>query len=314
VTAWIDRLRAGLRKTRSGFTEPLGRILTGRRSLSAEEVERLEEILIRGDVGAGLAVELVGELAEVSGRSEGRDLFAALKQLIHERLSGCERSLGLRADGGPTVLLIAGVNGTGKTTTIAKLAVHLRDERPGLPITFAAADTFRAAAIEQLGVWADRVGADLIQHRPGGDPSAVAFDAVDHVVRTGGVLFIDTAGRLQTKHNLMEELKKIERTVTKRLGRGSDERLLVLDATTGHNGISQAERFHDAIDLTGIVLTKLDGTAKGGGILTIWDALRIPLMFVGVGERVDDLHAFSAADFAEALFPTQEETQGTTRR
>lgn len=302
--AWIDRLRAGLKKTRSGFTEPLGRILTGRRSLSDEEIEQLEEVLIRGDVGTVLAMQLVEDLAEEARRGEERDLLFALRESIRKRLAGCERSLSLRTDGGPTVLLIAGVNGTGKTTTIAKIAVHLREERPDLPITFAAADTFRAAAIEQLGIWADRVGADLIKHRPGGDPSAVAFDAVDHAIRTGGVLFIDTAGRLQTRHNLMEELKKIERTVAKKLGRGSDERLLVLDATTGQNGISQAERFHDAIDLTGIVLTKLDGTSKGGGILAIWDALKIPLMFVGVGETADDLHAFSAADFVEALFST----------
>jgi fused signal recognition particle receptor len=300
--AWIDRLRAGLKKTRSGFTEPLGRILTGRRSLGDEETERLEEVLIRGDVGTALAMQLVEDLAEASRRSDERDLLAVLRESIRKRLGGCERSLSLRTDGSPTVLLIAGVNGTGKTTTIAKLATHLREERPNLPITFAAADTFRAAAIEQLGVWADRVGADLIKHRPGGDPSAVAFDAVDHAIRTGGALFVDTAGRLQTKHNLMEQLKKIERTMAKKLGRGSDERLLVLDATTGQNGISQAERFHDAIDLTGIVLTKLDGTSKGGGILAIWDALKIPLMFVGVGETADDLHAFSAADFVEALF------------
>jgi fused signal recognition particle receptor len=300
--AWIDRLRAGLKKTRSGFTEPLGKILSGRRSLGDEEAEQLEEVLIRGDVGTALTMQLVEDLADAARRSDGRDLLAVLRESIRKRLAGCERSLSLRTDGSPTVLLIAGVNGTGKTTTIAKIAAHLREERPSLPVTFAAADTFRAAAIEQLGVWADRIGADLVKHRPGGDPSAVAFDAVDHAIRTGGVLFIDTAGRLQTRHNLMEELKKIERTVAKRLGRGSDERLLVLDATTGQNGISQAERFHDAIDLTGIVLTKLDGTSKGGGILAIWDALKIPLMFVGVGETADDLHAFSATDFVEALF------------
>ena len=300
--SWIDRLKAGLKKTRSGLTEPIGKILAGRKNLTDEEIEQIEEVLIRGDVAAGLAIELVEELAEEARRGDEADLLAALRERTRERLAGCERALSLRTDGGPTVLLIAGVNGTGKTTTIAKIAAHLREEEPDLSITFAAADTFRAAAIEQLAAWADRVGADLIRHQPGGDPSAVAFDAVDHVLRTGGVLFVDTAGRLQTKHNLMEELKKIERTVAKKLGRGSDERLLVLDATTGQNGISQAERFHDAIDLTGIVLTKLDGTAKGGGVLTIWDRLKIPLMFVGVGETVDDLHAFSADDFVEALF------------
>ncbi len=305
--AWIDRLRSGLKKTRAGFTEPLGRILAGHRSLSDEEVEQIEEILIGGDVGVSLAMRLAEDLSAQARRGDARDLLDTLKESVRERLAGSERGLSLRTDGGPTVLLVTGVNGTGKTTSIAKIAAHVREDRPDLPITFAAADTFRAAAIEQLAVWADRIGADLIKHRSGGDPSAVAFDAVDHAIRTGGILFIDTAGRLQTKHNLMEELKKIERTVAKKLGRGSDERLLVLDATTGQNGISQAERFHDAIGLTGIVLTKLDGTAKGGGVLAIWDALEIPLMFVGVGETAEDLHAFSVGDFVEALFTAQDD-------
>jgi len=300
--AWLDRLRAGLKKTRSGFTEPLSRLLSGNRSLTAEEIEQVEEVLIGADVGVVLAVQIAEDLASQASSGSDRDLLDTLRQDILERLDGCERSLALREDGGPTIVLVAGVNGTGKTTSIAKIATHLREDRPDLPITFAAADTFRAAAIEQLGVWAERIGVDLIRHSSGGDPSAVVFDAVDHAIRAGGVLFIDTAGRLQTKHNLMEELRKIERTVAKKLGRGSDERLLVLDATTGQNGISQAERFHDAIGLTGIVLTKLDGTAKGGGVLAIWDALGIPLMFVGVGETADDLHAFSAIDFVEALF------------
>jgi len=300
--AWIDRLRAGLKKTRSGLTEPLGRLLSGHRALTADEIEQIEEVLIGADVGAALAMQLAEDLAAQGRRGDDRDLLEALREDVRKRLAGSERSLELRADGGPTVVLMTGVNGTGKTTSIAKIAAHLREDRPDLPITFAAADTFRAAAIEQLAIWADRIGADLIKHRSGGDPSAVVFDAVDHTIRAGGILFVDTAGRLQTKHNLMEELKKIERTIAKKLGRDSDERLLVLDATTGQNGISQAERFHDAIGLTGIVLTKLDGTAKGGGVLAIWDALKIPLMFVGVGETADDLHAFSAGDFVDALF------------
>jgi len=299
--AWIDRLRAGLKKTRIGFTEPLGQLLAGRRALDAARIEALEEVLIRGDVGVALATDLVAKLA-AGGRREGGDLLDALREDVCERLAGCERPLRLRAAGGPTVLLVAGVNGSGKTTSIAKIAAWLRRDHPDLPISFAAADTFRAAAVEQLGVWAERIGADLIRHAPGSDPSAVVFDAVEHAKRVGGVLFLDTAGRLQTKQNLMEELKKIERTVAKQLGRGSDERLLVLDATTGQNAISQAERFDETIGLTGIVLTKLDGTAKGGGILAIWDRLRIPFMFIGVGETVEDLHPFAAADFVEALF------------
>jgi len=200
------------------------------------------------------------------------------------------------------VILVAGVNGSGKTTTVAKIAARLRAETPDIPITFAAADTFRAAAIEQLSVWAERVGADIIKHRIGADPAAVVFDAIDHAAKTGGVLLIDTAGRLHTKHNLMEELKKIERTVRKKLGRPSDERLLVLDATTGQNGISQARLFNEAIDLSGIVLTKLDGTAKGGVVLAIWEELRLPILYIGVGEQKEDLHEFSVDQFVEALF------------
>ena len=299
--AWIDRLKAGLSRTRTGLTGSIAQVLRGAKKLSADDAELLEEALIAGDVGAQTSMTLVEELQAAISRND-TDPIEVLQTLIRERLEGIERSLSLRSDGQPTIFLIAGVNGAGKTTTIAKLATQLRADHPDLPITFAAADTFRAAAIEQLGIWADRVGADFIRHQPGSDPSAVVFDALDHVIRTGGTLFVDTAGRLQTKHNLMEELKKIERTVAKKLGRSSDERLLVLDATTGQNGISQARHFHDAIDLTGIILTKVDGTAKGGVVLAIWDTLKIPLTHIGVGETAEDLHAFSASEFVEALF------------
>ncbi|MEE8593013.1 MAG: signal recognition particle-docking protein FtsY [Candidatus Bipolaricaulota bacterium] len=299
--AWIDRLKAGLSKTRTGLTGSIAQVLRGVKKLSADDIELLEEALIAGDVGAQTAMALVEELTAVISRND-TDPVQILKTLVGKKLEGIEKSLSLRSDGQPTVLLIAGVNGSGKTTTIAKLATHLRAECPDLPITFAAADTFRAAAIEQLNIWAKRVDADFIRHQPGADPSAVVFDSLDHAIRTGGALFVDTAGRLQTKHNLMEELKKIERTVAKKLGRRSDERLLVLDATTGQNGISQARHFHDAIDLSGIVLTKVDGTAKGGVVLAIWDALQIPLTHIGVGESAEDLHAFSASEFVEALF------------
>lgn len=304
--AWIDRLKNGLKRTRSGLTESIGQVLGHGGKIGAAELEEIEEILIAGDVGAGVAMELVEELAELVRRScpSGEELISTLKKGIKERLSGCERSLALRNDGKPTVILVTGVNGSGKTTTIAKLAAHLHDRDPSLPITMAAADTFRAAAIEQLGVWAERVGADLVKHRIGADPSAVVFDALEHTRRLGGLLFIDTAGRLQTKHNLMEELRKVERTVEKRLGRKSDERLLVLDATTGQNGISQASHFHEAINLTGIILTKVDGTAKGGVVLPIWEELKLPLMYIGVGESKEDLHEFSADQFVEALFST----------
>ena len=299
--AWLDRLKNGLKKTRGGLGDSLGAILRGRKAIDPEMLEEIEEILISGDVGARVAIALVEEL-QTAAKRDTRDAMDVLRDVVLGRLEAIERPLALRTDGQPTVILMAGVNGAGKTTTVAKIAAHLREDNADLAITFAAADTFRAAAVDQLAVWAERIGADLVRQKEGADPSAVVFDAVDHVQRTGGVLFVDTAGRLQTKHNLMEELRKIERTVEKKLGRASDERLLVLDATTGQNGIAQAERFHEAIGLTGLVLTKLDGTAKGGVILAIHESLELPLLFVGVGETSDDLHAFSATDFVDALF------------
>jgi len=300
--AWLDRLRSGLKKARATLTEPVSNVLRGRTNLDAAQIEELEEILIAGDVGGRLAASLVAELAETC-RREKTDALETLRRILLTRFDGSERPLSLRVDGSPTVILVAGVNGAGKTTTIAKVAAHLRETHPSLPITFAAADTFRAAAVEQLAVWAERIGADIIRQQAGADPAAVVYDALDHASHTGGVLFIDTAGRLQTKHNLMEELKKIERTVSKKLGRGPDERLLVIDATTGQNGITQAERFHDAIGLTGLILTKLDSTAKGGVVLAIRETLKLPILFVGVGETADDLHVFSASEFVNAMFP-----------
>jgi fused signal recognition particle receptor len=283
------------------LTSSIERVFEAGGRLGQTELEAIEEILIAGDVGAQAAMELVEGLSEFNPRSE-EDVLVALRAGLIQRLTGCAGSLGLRDDAEPTVIHIAGVNGSGKTTTIAKLAAHLREDNPDIPITFAAADTFRAAAIEQLAAWAERVDADLIKQRPGADPAAVVFDAIEHTQRVGGALFIDTAGRLQTDHNLMEELRKIERTVKKRLGRASDERLLVLDATVGQNGISQARLFHAAIDLTGIVLTKLDGTAKGGVVVAVWEGLRLPVKYIGVGEREDDLHEFYPEQFVDALF------------
>jgi len=301
--AWVDRLKKGLSKARSGFAGSLGSVLRTSKKLNADQIEQIEEILIAGDVSAHLAMELTDALAEHSRQElSGGGLMEVLEEEVKERLRGCERTLALRDDDQPTVIVMVGVNGSGKTTTAAKIAARLREEDPKIPITLAAADTFRAAAIDQLAVWAERIKVDLIRHSIGADPSAVVFDAIDHAQRVGGILIVDTAGRLQTKHNLMEELAKIERTVKKKLGRGSDERILVLDATTGQNGISQATKFHEAIDLTGIVITKLDGTAKGGVVLSIWDQLHLPLLYIGVGEDKEDLHEFSAHQFVEALF------------
>ncbi|MEW5826899.1 MAG: signal recognition particle-docking protein FtsY [Candidatus Bipolaricaulota bacterium] len=300
--AWLERLRSGLKKTRAGLADSLAQVFSGRTSLEAADLEALEDALVSADVGVQLAGALVSDLAAAM-RRDPRDPRAILRDLMAGRLQGAEGVLPLREDGTPTVILVAGVNGAGKTTTIAKMAAHLRAARPDLPITFAAADTFRAAAAEQLAVWADRIGAHLVRQQSGADPAAVVYDALDHALRTGGVLFVDTAGRLQTKHNLMEELRKIERTVLRKLAREADERLLVLDATTGQNAIVQAERFHEAIRLTGLVLTKLDSTAKGGVVLAIRETLALPILFVGVGEAADDLQPFSAREFVEALFP-----------
>jgi len=242
------------------------------------------------------------ERVAAEGIKEPELLLPLLKEILKEQLEGAEGALTLREDGEPSVYLILGVNGSGKTTTCAKLAQRFIQEGKRR-IIFAAADTFRAAAIEQLEIWAKRVGAELIKHRPGADPGAVAYDAVDHALSSGGdVVLIDTAGRLQTKFNLMEELKKIDRVVQKRLGRELDERLLVLDATTGQNAISQAKKFNEAVPLTGLVLTKLDSTAKGGAVFPIFRELRVPIKLIGVGERAEDLHPFDREEFVEALF------------
>jgi len=302
--AWRDRLRSGLGRSRSGLVKSLQSGLEAG-SPSRDPAELVEEALIASDIGPSLAMTIAEEaVSSARGRRPSLDeVLDQLRGILVQRLEGCEKPLRLRVDGEPTVILLCGVNGAGKTTTLAKLSTQLlgADRSVDRPVVFAAADTFRAAAIEQLEIWGTRVGAELVRHQIGADPSAVVYDAIGRVERTGGVLFIDTAGRLQTNHNLMEELQKIERTAEKRLGRPIDDRLLVLDATTGQNGLSQGRRFHEAVDLTGIVLTKLDGTARGGIVVSVWEQLRVPLMYIGVGETQDDLHPFSAHEFVDAL-------------
>jgi fused signal recognition particle receptor len=303
--SWFQRLKDGLKKTKEHLVGQLAQVLQPGRRLDDELLSELEEILITADVGVNATLEIVQTLkarAAARGVQDSAEVMGLLKEILKERLRPAEGALNLRIDDQPTVFLILGVNGSGKTTTIAKLAQHLKDDFGKRTIIFAAGDTFRAAAIEQLGVWAERVGAQLVAHRPGADPSAVAFDAVERALKErADALFIDTAGRLHTKHNLMEELKKINRVVEKRLGRPIDERLLVLDGTTGQNAISQAKLFHEAVAVTGIVVTKLDGTAKGGAVIQIASELRLPIKLIGVGERADDLRAFKAEEFVEAL-------------
>jgi fused signal recognition particle receptor len=285
--SWFQRLKDGLKKTKEHLVGQLAQVLQPGRRLDDELLSELEEILITADVGVDATLEIVQTLkarAAARGVQDSAEVMGLLKEILKERLRPAEGALNLRIDDQPTVFLILGVNGSGKTTTIAKLAQHLKDD------------------FEQLGVWAERVGAQLVAHRPGADPSAVAFDAVERALKErADALFIDTAGRLHTKHNLMEELKKINRVVEKRLGRPIDERLLVLDGTTGQNAIAQAKLFHEAVSVTGIVVTKLDGTAKGGAVIQIASELRLPIKLIGVGERADDLRAFKAEEFVEAL-------------
>jgi fused signal recognition particle receptor len=290
-------LDQGLERTRGTFMTQLRGYLGG---VDGPAWDDVEETLIAGDVGAALAMDLV-ERARSRRHPDGpeaaiRDELAAL--LVKRDLGWMPRPT---PSGGPAVVLVVGVNGTGKTTTIGKLAARYLEE--GQSIILAAADTFRAAAIDQLRIWADRAGVPVVAHAPGADPGAVVYDALDAAVARGATLVIaDTAGRLHTKSNLMDELTKIRRIIDKRLPDAEPETLFVLDATTGQNGLSQARAFHEAVGLTGIVLTKLDSTAKGGIVFAIEDALKVPVRFVGVGEGINDLLPFDPDAFVEALF------------
>ncbi|MGN0578653.1 MAG: signal recognition particle-docking protein FtsY, partial [Ruminiclostridium sp.] len=267
--------------------------------------EKLEETLILSDIGAVTSSRICEKLrAEVKRRgvSDTAGVKAALKEIISEMLSGDNR---LNLSTKPSVILVIGVNGAGKTTTIGKLAANLKSE--GKKVLVAAADTFRAAAIDQLNVWTDRAGVDIVKHAEGSDPAAVVFDGCSAAkARNADVLIIDTAGRLHNKKNLMDELKKISGIIKRQLPESSVETLLVLDATTGQNAVNQAKLFSEVCEITGIVLTKLDGTAKGGIIIPIKDELGIPVKLVGVGEKIDDLQNFVPQDYAEILFSDEE--------
>ena len=267
--------------------------------------DELEETLIMGDVGANVTMRIMDELRDRvrhAGITEPSEVIGQLREII-TGLMGEESPLDLSTK--PSVVLVIGVNGVGKTTTIGKMAAYLRGE--GKQVLLAAADTFRAAAAEQLAVWADRAGAELIRHEEGSDPASVVFDAI-HAGKSRGadVIICDTAGRLHNKKNLMDELSKIARVISRELPDAAVEVLLVLDATTGQNAISQARSFQEAAGITGIVLTKLDGTAKGGAVIGIREELGVPVKFIGVGEGIDDLRPFVPAEFAAALFEGQE--------
>ncbi len=297
----LRRLRESLSKSRRALTEEISASLFDR--IDDETWERLEEALILADAGAAVTARVVEQLErEVESGAVGMDGTVVQERLIEilaEVASTGERRIDLSGD--PAVLLMVGVNGTGKTTTIGKVAWHLSNEF-GLSVVMGAADTYRAAAAEQLAQWAERAGADLIRSAPGGDPGAVAFDAIAAArARGADVVIVDTAGRLHTQGNLMDELGKVRRVIAKQLPEAPHETLITIDATTGQNGLRQARVFSEAVQVDGVVLTKLDGTAKGGITLAIAGELGIPVKLIGVGEALEDLRPFDPADFARAL-------------
>jgi fused signal recognition particle receptor len=298
-----DVLGPGLAKTRAGWVSRLGQLFSGRKQIDPSLLEELEKVLLTADIGVRTSQKLLTELRESLSRKELGDSEAAwnfLRRRCREILSVAVQPLDLTA-GKPFVLLIIGVNGSGKTTTIGKLAAQLRTK--GKSVILAAGDTFRAAATEQLEVWGGRVGVPVVRGKEGGDPSSVIFEAVKRAKTEGiDVVIADTAGRLHTKSDLMEELQKVRRVIAKAEPGAPHETFLVIDSTSGQNAIAQAQIFTAAMSVSGIVLTKLDGTAKGGVILGIADQLAIPVRYIGVGERVEDLRAFDAEEFVTALF------------
>lgn len=302
MVSFFSKLKESLVKTRQGFIEKVSQLVTIHGKIDEELFEELEEILIQADVGVAATRRLVEEIRQSVKQkkiSDAGDVKKLLRQKMAELLG---EPVPLRLNSTPpTVILVVGVNGVGKTTTIGKLANRFRQQ--GKRVLLAAADTFRAAAIEQLEIWSERTGSDLVKHQAGSDPAAVVFDALQAARRRGSdVMIIDTAGRLHTKANLMEELRKIKRVIERELPGAPHEVLLVVDATTGQNALRQAELFKDTAGVTGIVLTKLDGTAKGGIVLAIKEELGIPVKLVGIGERSDDLKDFDGNEFVAALF------------
>jgi len=298
-----ERLRDGLRRSQEFLATGLGQVLEGDRPIDDALWEELEELLIAADLGAGLAADFANRAREelmfgtVTRAGELRPLF---RRFLLDALQPAARPLDL--DHRPAVVLMLGVNGSGKTTTCAKLAARLKADGKG--VLLAAADTFRAAAIEQLERWGERIGVDVIRQASGSDPAAVVFDAVKAAAARGlDALIVDTAGRLHTKTNLMDELAKLRRVIERQLPGAPHEALMVLDATTGQNGVVQARAFHEGVGLTGVCLTKLDGTAKGGIVVRIVRELGLPVKLLGVGERVEDLQAFDPTAFVDALVP-----------
>ncbi len=303
----FNKLKESLSKTKASFNERMEDILKNFRKVDEELFDELEEVLIMADLGVNTSMEIIERLrtaAKEKKISDSMDLKGELHAILTEILSDGDNAV--QMTGTPAVIMVIGVNGVGKTTSIGKLANMYRKQ--GKSVMIAAADTFRAAAIEQLEVWAERAGAEIIKQQEGADPAAVVFDAVNAAKKRGvDVLLCDTAGRLHNKKNLMEELKKIYRILDRELPDSSKEVLLVLDATTGQNAVMQAKLFRETADITGIILTKLDGTAKGGIVLAIKNDYNIPVKIIGVGEGVDDIAEFDAKSFVDAIIDIEEE-------
>ena len=301
----FSKIKEGLTKTRQGFSGKMENLFSGLKKIDEETYEELEEILISADIGVDVSIKVVDELRQEVKENKVKDpeeVYELLKNKLVEVMGSTPEPLN-KDSSDLTVILVVGVNGGGKTTTVGKLAKNLKDN--GDRVLLAAADTFRAAAIEQLSAWGDRIGVDVIKHQESADPAAVVYDAIAAAkARNADYLICDTAGRLHTKKNLMQELSKIRRVISREIPDAPQEVLLVLDATTGQNAIKQAEVFLEATSVTGIVLTKLDGTAKGGVVIATREELGIPVKYIGVGEKEDDLQNFVPEEFVEALFET----------
>ncbi|MEK7408421.1 MAG: signal recognition particle-docking protein FtsY [Acidobacteriota bacterium] len=299
----LDRLKSGIEKTRSGLVSRMEDALAGRKEIDAALLEELEYTLVSADIGVKTTAEILERIRQQVDRKllgDAQELRALIREHLVEVLQATERPLA-HVSGPPAVVMVVGVNGTGKTTTIGKLANLYKSE--GRSVLLCAADTFRAAAVEQLEIWAERTGSDIIRQKSGADPSAVLYDAIQagRARRTDYVI-VDTAGRLHTKHNLMAELEKMRRTAARLIPDAPHETLLIMDATTGQNGLEQARRFTESSGVTGLVLAKLDGTAKGGVVIPIARELNLPIRYVGVGEKPDDLVPFEPEKFVASLF------------
>ena len=302
---FFKKISLGLKKTRMGMMRSIRSMLGGFTTINEDMYEELEELLIMADCGytsTEIIIERLRDTLKERKVQGGEEALEILKEILCDMIG---EDTPLKLDTTPSVILVIGVNGVGKTTSIAKIAAQLKSE--GKKVVLAAADTFRAGAIDQLKIWADRVGVEIIAQQEGSDPAAVVFDAANAAKKRGAdVLIVDTAGRLHNKKNLMDELAKINRVLSRELPDASRENLLVVDATTGQNAVIQAKEFKNTADITGLVMTKLDGTAKGGILFSIKEELNIPVKFIGVGEKVDDLQHFCAKDFVDALFEKSE--------